>query len=86
MACRKAGHRPGIIPTTKEIEMSEKYEVQTLIGNNWENVWQDGIEPETFDTPEEACAAIDEFFRDLGVAGMVGRYTRADYRVRRIGQ
>lgn len=52
-----------------------RYEVLTLVGNDWENVWfiidmsEDGTEerrqPETFASIEEAEAAIAEHIEDL---------------------
>ena len=63
-----------------------RYEVQTCLGNGWENVWteegNDGRERLLkFDEEQEAQDAIYEFFADLGRAGMAGGYLLEDYRV-----
>jgi hypothetical protein len=59
-----------------------KYEVQTCIGDGWENCWHVDDEPAYYDTHDEAMAAIYEFFADLSRAGMAQGYLLEDYRVR----
>lgn len=41
-----------------------RYEVLTLEGNDWENVWTVNDEPETFPSREAAWAAVREFIKD----------------------
>ena len=65
------------------------YEVQThTVCDGWINCWTwvdtdcDDVEtPQTFETYEEAEAAIYEFFADLARAGMASMYDLDDYRV-----
>jgi hypothetical protein len=62
------------------------FEVQTRFIGHWENCWteegNDGTErPQVFETRDEAEDAINEFFADLGRAGMANSYCRNDYRV-----
>jgi len=64
----------------------DRYEVQTCLGDKWENVWteegNDGTERlMTFDTHDDALAAIYEFFADLARAKMAQMYLLEDYRV-----
>jgi hypothetical protein len=44
--------------------MTPRYEVLTLIGNDWENCWSDENGPETFPSREAAWAAVREFIKD----------------------
>jgi hypothetical protein len=69
------------------------YEVQhKTLTDGWVNTWLyhegDGIfRAETFDTEEEAEAALDEHLQDLEEefrAGNIGRYDRDEFRVRRV--
>ena len=53
----------------------QRWEVLTLIGNDWENVWSIDDEPETFDSYGEASAALDEYLRDCRVAYIDGDMT-----------
>jgi hypothetical protein len=53
----------------------QRWEVLTLIGNHWENVWSIDDEPETFDSYGEASAALDEYLRDCRVAYIDGDMT-----------
>lgn len=50
------------------------WEVQLLIGEQWENVWtvEDGEEKETFATRLEAQEALDEHLKDIAWAVKVG--------------
>lgn len=57
------------------------FEVQTRIGNGWENCWHEDDEPQYFNTHDDAMAAIYEFFADLSRAGMAQSYQLEDYRV-----
>lgn len=43
---------------------AQRWEVQTLIGNGWENVWELDEQPETFDSYDEADVALAEHLRD----------------------
>ena len=67
------------------------YEVQhTTLFYGWRNTWSyaeaDGVlHLETFATAEEAQAALDEFFQDVGqevAAGQMAPRDRGEYRVR----
>ena len=63
------------------------FEVQTAIGNDWENVWSEGLDDgseqtQYYDTHDDAMAAIHEFFADLYRVGMAHGYQLEDYRVR----
>ena len=67
------------------------YEVQhTTLFYGWRNTWSyaeaDGVlHLETFATAEEAQAALDEFFQDVGqevAAGQMAPRNRGEYRVR----
>ena len=50
----------------------QRWEVLTLIGNHWENVWSIDDEPETFESHAEAIAALDEYLRDCSQAFLDG--------------
>lgn len=39
---------------------AQRWEVLTLIGNHWENVWSLDEEPETFASYEDASIALEE--------------------------
>jgi hypothetical protein len=43
---------------------TQRWEVLTLIGNHWENVWSLDGDPETFDSYDDADAALAEHLRD----------------------
>ena len=70
------------------------YEVQhyTLF-HSWRNNWfydeGDGVlQPETFDTVDDANAALDEFFEDLAedvAAGLMASCNRDEFRIRQVG-
>lgn len=47
---------------------AQRWEVLALIGNHWENVWQQDGEPLLFDTPDEAALEIVEHLRDCAEA------------------
>ncbi len=47
-----------------------RFEVQTLIGNDWENVWTEDDEPLTFDNPVEAETAMHDHLNDCQAAGI----------------
>ena len=47
---------------------AQRWEVQTLIGNDWENVWTCDDEPETFASHYEADAILAEHLRDCRMA------------------
>ncbi len=61
--------------------MHKYYEVQTLIGSDWENVWHEDDHALTFTSEKKAREAVDEFFRDLEIHDMADKYSRSDYRV-----
>lgn len=73
------------------------YEVQALtICDGWINTWAvlhpDGSsEPETFETAEEAQAALDEFFADIQAEIDAGQraedegYSRDEFRIVKAG-
>ena len=73
----------------------DTFEVQEYtICDGWINNWSEEVpsklaggyvtEAQTFETHDEAMAAIYEFFADLSRAHMVHGYSLDDYRVRRI--
>lgn len=71
------------------------FEVQTLMGNDWENCWsthhKDGsTTPSTYATREEAQAAIDEHLQDVREAvaegDMAEEYDPEDYRIEELKQ
>src|SRR5437763_1538411 len=79
----------GRFPHQQEVIMP--YEVQhTTLFYGWRNTWSyaeaDGVlQLETFATAEEAQAALDEFFQDIGqevAAGQKAPRDRGEYRVR----
>ena len=43
---------------------AQRWEVLTLIGNHWENVWELDEQPETFESYGDADAALAEHLRD----------------------
>lgn len=69
-----------------------KVETQTYC-DGWVNTWTEEVEgecseayetPMIFETPEEAFAALAEFFEGLTAANMVQDYDTEDYRVVKI--
>ena len=43
---------------------AQRWEVLTLVGNDWENVWSIDEQPEIFESAAEADAALAEHLRD----------------------
>lgn len=64
------------------------YEVQTLIGDQWENIWTEDGQPQEFKTRQEAQAEIDQLIADTIEAAAEGSmaepYSRDNYRIFRI--
>jgi hypothetical protein len=44
------------------------FEVQTLVGRDWENTWTEDETPVTFQTRKEAETALAEFLADMAEA------------------
>jgi hypothetical protein len=51
---------------------AQRWEVLTLVGNYWENVWELDEHPETFASYEEASVALEEHLRDCRYAVDMG--------------
>jgi len=51
---------------------AQRWEVLTLCGNYYENVWECDGKPETFATVDEADAALAEHLRDYQLAVEAG--------------
>ena len=51
---------------------AQRWEVLTLVGNHWLNVWESDDEPETFASYEKAEAALAEHLRDCRYAVELG--------------
>jgi hypothetical protein len=64
---------------------AQRWEVLTLVGNHWLNVWELDEEPETFASYEEADAALAEHLRDCRYAVNLGHLedmpTRDEFRI-----
>ena len=62
---------------------AQRWEVLTLIGNRWENIWHNGDDPLTFDSYEDAEAEILDHIDDCRLAvqsgDMVDAPTRANF-------
>ena len=56
-----------------------QWEVQQLIGNEWENVWLIDDQPHQFHSKEEAQQELDEHFEDLDDSEI--EYDKSDYRI-----
>ena len=59
---------------------AQRWEVLTLIGNNWENVWSTDDEPWTFASYAQAEEEIYEHIRDCELAIQAGDMTDAPTR------
>lgn len=73
-----------------------RYEVQHLIGNEWENTWRDDAgennldgAPVTYATKTQAQAALSEFLRDTmqdyKAGNLSAPYSRSEFRVSIVG-
>jgi hypothetical protein len=64
---------------------AQRWEVLTLVGNDWDNVWSLDGEPEIFESAAEADAALAEHLRDCQWAvdegDMSDAPTRAAFRI-----
>lgn len=66
-----------------------RYEIQQLIGNNWENTWKDENElPVTYTSQKGAEDDLDLFIAETMEAAAEGHlveaYVRATFRVREV--
>lgn len=59
---------------------AQRWEVLTLIGNHWENVWEQDGDPLTFDSYEDAEAEILDHIDDCRLAVQSGDMTDAPTR------
>ena len=66
------------------------YMVETLVGNDWENLFNEGDEKMYFSSQEAAQAAIDEFLEETQEEFEAGNlddpYDPDDYRVTKINE
>lgn len=64
---------------------AQRWEVLTLVGNDWDNVWSLDGEPEIFESAAEADAALAEHLRDCQWAvdegDMIDAPTRDEFRI-----
>lgn len=64
---------------------AQRWEVLTLIGNHWENVWSLDEEPETFASYEDASIALEEHLLECRGAVKAGHLedmpTRDTFRI-----
>ena len=64
---------------------AQQWEVLTLIGDDWDNVWSIDDEPEIFESAAEADAALAEHLRDCQLAvdegDMSDAPTRDEFRI-----
>lgn len=59
---------------------AQRWEVLTLIGTHWENVWEQDGEPWTFDSYEEAEAEMLDHLADCRMAVQSGDMVAAPAR------
>jgi hypothetical protein len=59
---------------------AQRYEILTLSGTYYENVWQSDGEPETFDSVADAEAALAEHLRDCWLEVAAGHLSDAPTR------
>jgi hypothetical protein len=62
---------------------TKRYEVQTRMGNTWENCWTEDGTPQTFATRADARAELRQFIKDAKAC--LDGYDNADYRVAEVG-
>ena len=64
---------------------AQRWEVLTLVGNYWENVWSIDEQPEIFDSYGDADAALTEHLRECQLAvdegDMIDAPTRDAFRI-----